>query len=66
MIRVNDKFDIEWEEGLTVTRLLEQLGFTFPLIIVSVNGVMVPKQDYATCLIPANADVRVIHMIAGG
>jgi thiamine biosynthesis protein ThiS len=66
MIRVNDKFEVEWEEGMTVTRLLERLSFSFPLIIVSVNGVMVPKQDYARYPVPADADVRVIHMTAGG
>ena len=66
MVQVNGKFEVEWEEGMTVERLLEQLKWSFPLIIVSVNGEMVPKQDYASYLVPADADVRVIHMIAGG
>ena len=57
---------IEWEEGMTVSLLLQRLNFTFPLIIVSVDGVMVHKQDYASFSLPPDADVRVIHMTAGG
>ena len=66
MIRVNDKFEVEWEEGMTVTELLKQLRFTFPLIIVSVDGVLVPQEDYATRHIPDSAEVKVLHMTAGG
>lgn len=66
MIRVNDKFEVEWEEGMTVTELLKQLRFTFPLIIVSVDGVLVPKEEYATRQIPDSAEVKVLHMTAGG
>jgi thiamine biosynthesis protein ThiS len=66
MIRVNDKYELEWEEAMTVSLLLERLKFSFPLIIVSVDGVMVHKQDYADHVIPDGADVRVIHMTAGG
>jgi thiamine biosynthesis protein ThiS len=66
MITVNDKFDIAWEEGLTVSRLLEQLKFSFPLIIVSVNGMLVPKDQYASRQIPDGAEVKVLHMTAGG
>ncbi len=66
MIRVNDKFEIEWEEGMTVTRLLERLKFSFPLIIVSVDGVLVPKDEYATHQVPNGAQVKVLHMTAGG
>jgi thiamine biosynthesis protein ThiS len=66
MIRVNDKFEVEWEEGMTVTELLKQLRFTFPLIIVSIDGVLVPKEEYATRQIPDSAEVKVLHMTAGG
>ncbi len=66
MIRVNDKFDVEWEEGTTVASILEVLKFTFPMIIVSVNGKVVPKSEYRTTTIEDNDEVKVIHLIAGG
>ncbi len=66
MIRVNNKFDVEWKEGMTVNSILEVLNFTFPMIIVSVNGKVVPKSEYGTTTIEDNAEVKVIHLIAGG
>lgn len=66
MIRVNDKFIVAWEEGMTVARLLERLKFSYPLIIVSIDGVLVPKDEYATRQVPDGAQVRVLHMTAGG
>jgi len=66
MIRLNDRDEIEWEEGLTVSGLLERLRYTFPHIIVKIDGEVIPREDYPTCTIPDGADVRVIHLIAGG
>jgi len=66
MILVNGKFEVTWEEGMTVSTLLRKLKFSFPLIIVSVDGVLVPKEEYATRQVPDNSDVKVLHMSAGG
>ena len=66
MIRVNDKFDVEWHKGMTVNSILEALKFTFPTIIVSVNGKVVPRSEYGTTMIEDNDEVKVIHLIAGG
>ncbi len=67
MIRVNDKFDVEWQEGMTVNSILKALRFTFPMIIVSVNGKVVPRSEYGgTTTIEDNDEVKVIHLVAGG
>ena len=66
MIRVNDKFDVEWREGMTVNSILEVLKFTFPMIVVSMNGKIVPRSEYGTTAIEDNDRVRVIHLVAGG
>ena len=51
---------------MTVAALLELLRYTFPHIIVTVNGEVVGYLEYNERLIPDGADVRVIHLIAGG
>lgn len=66
MIRVNKRTEVEWEEGITVADLLEKLNYTYPHIIVKVNGELVRRHAYDTFTIPDGADVRVIHLIAGG
>ena len=66
MILVNNRDEVEWEEGLTVSTLLERFRYTFPHIIVKVDGEVVPREEYPTRTIPDDADVWVIHLIAGG
>ena len=66
MIRVNNRDEIEWQEGLTVSGLLELFRYTFPDIIVKIDDQVIPREEYAACTIPDGADVWVIHMIAGG
>jgi sulfur carrier protein len=66
VILVNNRDKVAWEEGLTVSALLERFRYTFPHIIVKVNGEVVPREEYPARTIPDDADVWVIHLIAGG
>lgn len=66
VIRVNNRDEIEWEEGLTVSGLLEKMHYTFAHIIVKINDEAIPREEYPTRTIPDGADVRMIHLIAGG
>ncbi len=66
MITINKKHTLPWREGMTVRDVLTTMNYTFPHIIVVINGVIVRHDTYETTPIPDNADVRVVHMIAGG
>jgi len=64
-IKVNQE-TIDWEENLTIDRVLEIMNYTFKMIVVKVNGELVKKEDYNTKIIPEGAEVQIIHLIAGG
>lgn len=66
MITVNQREWLAWHEGITVRELLDRLAYTFPHVIVSIDGTMVPYNAYAETHVPDNASVRVIHLMAGG
>jgi len=66
MIRVNDKLDIEWQEGMTVARLLEACRFTSLKIAVFVDGELVHRDLYASYPVEDGAEVKVLHLIGGG
>lgn len=57
---------VEWEEGLSVAALLTKMNYTFRMLVIKINGKLVKKGSYETTLIPAGADVSVIHLISGG
>ena len=66
MIRVNDKWDIPWREGMTVEDLLEACGFSHSHLVVSRNGTLVPPDEYANHRVSDGDQVRVVHVIGGG
>jgi len=65
MIKVNTE-DYPWHPGLTARALLDEKQFTFRHIIVRVNGVFVPEDDYEKQVIQDGDDVLVLHLMAGG
>ena len=66
MIRVNDKWDVDWQPGMSVDGLLVQCKFSHQHIIVSINGAVVPPGDHASQLVEDGDQVRVTHVVGGG
>ena len=50
---------------LTVRLLLDRMNFSFPLIIVKVNGLLVPRDDYGKASVHEGDRVEVIHLMSG-
>ncbi len=65
LITVNNR-PVEWEEGMTVARLLEKMNYTWRMLVVKINGQLVKRKEYSRTKIPAGADVKVLHLVAGG
>ena len=65
MIKVNGK-DFEWEQNMTVEILLNKKRYTYPKIIVKINGELVKKEEYGIRTIMDEDDIQVIHLLAGG
>ncbi len=66
VVRVNDKFEVEWQPGMTIQDLIRKLNFTFPMLVVTVNGKVVMKDQWDTYEVKDGDMVRILHMIAGG
>ncbi len=56
----------EIPENITIRQLLDIKKFTFPNLIIRINGNLIKKAEYDSAQIPENAQVQVIHMISGG
>lgn len=66
MITVNNKEKLNWRQGMTVREVLDEMGYVYPLITVTVNNQLIQKEDYDTCEVPDNAEVNVFHLVHGG
>lgn len=57
---------VEWEEDLTITKLLKKMNYTFRMLVIKLNGNLFKKDQYESTIVPEGADVAVIHLISGG
>ena len=64
-LSVNNK-TVSYVEEETVQDLLKRLKFTFPLVIVKINGTHVPRNKFSETMVPNDSEIQVIHMISGG
>lgn len=65
MLRVNDE-PLEYDPGMTVDDILKKKNYKFRMLAVWIDGEFVPRGTYDRAPVPDGADVKVIHMIAGG
>ncbi|MGW8300639.1 MAG: sulfur carrier protein ThiS [Desulfobacterales bacterium] len=65
MIQVAGK-QMAWREGMTVSDLLDALEDPHPYAVVRINEQYVTRPNFAHTLIPDDAEVFLIPMVAGG
>ncbi len=65
MVSVNG-VKMECAEEMTVQELLLKLNYTFPMIVVTVNGIPVDKAQWPVYRVPDKSVVQAHHLIAGG
>ena len=65
-VTVNKHTQLPWLADLTVRDVIKQMNYTFPHIIVTINGTLVHHDTYDVTVVPLDADIRIIHLIAGG
>ncbi len=65
MIVVDDT-PMDWEEGLTLTDLMERLPDTELCAVVRMNGRLVSSPKFADTLVPDSAQIRLLPLVAGG
>jgi sulfur carrier protein len=66
MIRVNDKWEVPWREGMTLTDVMAACGFTHRHVVVSINGRTVPATQLEDHAVADGDQVQVIHIVGGG
>ncbi|MDD3641879.1 MAG: sulfur carrier protein ThiS [Candidatus Krumholzibacteria bacterium] len=66
MITVNDRDRIEWREGMTVQDLLDAMRYDYALITVTIEGALVPEDEYDIRAVPDGSRVGVFHLAHGG
>ena len=64
-ITVNGRV-MEYKHGESINRLLKRMKYLFPLVIVKVDGQIIPKELFIKTTLHEGAVVEVIHLTSGG
>ena len=65
MITLNGK-KVSWQSGMTVSQLLQEVADAHQYAVIRVNGRYVSRPVFDTFVIPDEAIIYLIPMIAGG
>ena len=65
-IVLNNKEEIIEGNILTINELLQIKKFTFKMLVIKVNGILVKKNEYDKVTVKDGDDVMVLHLISGG
>ena len=57
---------LPFNDSLTISELLEYKKFSFKMLVIKINGVLIKKDKYNTAYIKDGDIVDVIHLISGG
>ncbi len=66
MVLVNNRDKVDWREGMTVQDVLDEMGYSYTLITVTVNGELVLHEDYDEYKVPDGAEFGAFHLAHGG
>ncbi len=66
VITLNGENETFQAQTLTVRDILKAKAWSFPLIVVKVDGRLVPRADWDTATIADGAVVEAAHLMSGG
>ena len=66
IITLNNREETFPDTQLTIDDLLNIKNFTFKLLVIKVNGMLVKKDMYNSTFIHNGDNVAVIHLVSGG
>jgi len=65
MIKVADH-TVDWHAGMTISDLLTEINDPHPYAVVRIDQTYVSRPNFDKTIIPDNAEVYLIPMVAGG
>jgi len=63
---LNNREESFKESILTISQLLELKKYTFKMLVIKVNGILIKKDEYDTFTVNSGDDIQVLHLISGG
>ncbi len=63
---LNNRTFEHYRKDMTISDVIEVMRFTYPRLVVKVNGRLIQKSEYNFTVLNENDDVKIHHLLAGG
>ena len=63
---LNNREEVFDNNQHTISEIFEIMNFTFPRVIVKLNGKLIKKLQYPETIVIEGDNLEVIHLISGG
>ena len=65
-MKLNNREYTGFREGMTIQDVITDSRFTWPNLVVVLNGKVIRPEDYDATVVDGRDDLQVIHLLAGG
>jgi len=65
-ITLNNTLEEIHAESMTIRQLLQYKNYTFKMLVIKINGTLVPKDLYETQGVRDGDEVMILHLVSGG
>lgn len=63
---LNNRIFEHYRKDMTISDVIEVMRFTYPRLVIKVNGRLIQKSEYNFTILNENDDVKIHHLLAGG
>jgi thiamine biosynthesis protein ThiS len=65
-ITLNNTLEVIERDSITIRELLQYKNYTFKMLVIRINGSLVPKDSYDRQSVMDGDDVMILHLVSGG
>lgn len=66
-ITLNNREEIiENKTEITIRELLDIKSFSFKMLVIKINGILIPRDEYEKAIVRDGDNVTVLHLMSGG
>ncbi len=65
-IILNNRKEVFDQDPMTITEIMQKMNFTFPRLVIKLNGQLIKKDQFATTAVTEADQLDIIHLISGG
>jgi thiamine biosynthesis protein ThiS len=66
IITLNNRKETFSQQEMSITRIMDQKSFHFKMLIVKLNGILIPRESWPLTVVRDGDRLDIIHLVSGG